>query len=292
MNAIETQNLTKTYGKARGVTELTFSVPEGDFFGFIGPNGAGKSTTIRALLGLITPTSGSARVLGRRAALPDVGYLPSETAFYPGMRVRDVLKFSASLRGLDCSAEAKRLCQRLELDPGRKVDELSLGNRKKAGIVCALQHNPRLCILDEPTSGLDPLMQRAFYDLLKERNEAGATVFLSSHVLSEVQRYCRHAAIIREGRLLACGSVEALGHTDVRRVTLRGVSTAPSLPGVRGAKPLPEGVTFLYSGPPRELLSALAALPVSDVAIAEPDLEEVFLHFYAKEAVRHDAFLA
>lgn len=297
MNAIEFTCLTKTYGKARGVTELSFSVPEGGFCGFIGPNGAGKSTSIRAMLGLIAPTSGSVNVLGQetrvgKAALREVGYLPSEISFPCGMRVRDVLRLSADLRGLDCSAEAKRLCDRLELDATRRVDALSLGNRKKVGIVCALQHRPRLCVLDEPTSGLDPLMQRAFYELLLERNAAGATVFLSSHVLSEVQRYCRQAAVIREGRLLAYGDVEALGHTEVRRVTLRGVPNAPDLPGVRGAAPVPDGVTFLYSGEPRALLSALAQLPVADLAIAEPDLEEVFLHFYAKEETSHGSVSA
>lgn len=292
MNAIEFMGLTKNYGKARGVTELSFSVPEGGFCGFIGPNGAGKSTSIRAMLGLIAPTSGSVRVLGHEtrvgnAALREIGYLPSEVSFPRGMRVRDVLRFSAGLRGLDCAAEARRLCERLELDAARRVDALSLGNRKKVGIVCALQHRPRLCVLDEPTSGLDPLMQRALYELLLERNAEGATVFLSSHVLSEVQRYCRQAAVIREGRLLAYGNVDTLGHTDVRRITLRGVTDAPHLPGVRGAAPVPDGVSFLYVGETRALLNALAQLPVSDLTISEPDLEEVFLHFYAKEAANH-----
>ena len=197
MKAIETSGLTKSYGRARGIVDVDLSVEEGDFFGFIGPNGAGKSTTIRTLLGLIAPSGGSARVLGcdivtgRREILAQVGYLPSETAFYRGMRVRDVLRLSAKLRHMDCSAEAGRLCERLELDPSRRVEELSLGNRKKVGIVCALQHSPRLYILDEPTSGLDPLMQREFFALLEERCRGGATVFLSSHVLSEVQRHCR-----------------------------------------------------------------------------------------------------
>lgn len=213
MNAIETESLTKFYGKNRGIEDLTLTVAEGDFFGFMGPNGAGKSTTIRTLLGLISPTSGRARVLGMDISTPapkllrEVGYLPSETAFWPGMRVRDVLKFSAGLRGMDCASAAKDLCAALELDVDRRVEELSLGNRKKVGIVCALQHSPRLYILDEPTSGLDPLMQRAFYALLKERNAQGATVFLSSHVLSEVRRYCKNAAILREGRLVAQDAV-------------------------------------------------------------------------------------
>ena len=294
MKAITTDHLTKYYGKARGIMDVSLSVAEGDFFGFIGPNGAGKSTTIRTLLGLISATGGSAEIFGqdvrkdRSAIAADVGYLPSEAMFYHGMRVKDILRLSADLRKKDCASEAKLLCERLELDPNRKVEELSLGNRKKVGIVCAMQHRPRLYILDEPTSGLDPLMQREFYSLLKERNADGATVFLSSHVLSEVQRYCRHAAVIRDGRLLMSDSVENVGHTGAKRVTLRGVSEAPALAQLRDIKKGPDAVSFLYSGKPETLLKALAALPLTDVTIAEPDLEEVFLHYYAKEADEND----
>lgn len=289
MNAIMTNNLTKYYGKARGITDVSLTVEEGDFFGFIGPNGAGKSTTIRTLLGLIAPTGGSAEIFGkdicrqRTEILADIGYLPSETMFYGGMRVKDVLRLSARLRKSDCSGEAEKLCERLELDTSRKIDELSLGNRKKVGIVCALQHRPKLYILDEPTSGLDPLMQREFYSLLQERNEEGATVFLSSHVLSEVQRYCKHAAVIREGRLLACDSVENLGHTGAKRVTLRGVTAVPELEHIRDVKTSAEGVSFLYGGKADRLIKVLSALPITDVTIAEPDLEEIFMHYYAKE---------
>lgn len=289
MNTIMTDDLTKYYGRARGIDGVSLTVEEGDFFGFIGPNGAGKSTTIRTLLGLIAPTSGSAEVFGkdirkqRTDILADIGYLPSETMFYSGMRVKDVLRLSARLRKTDCSEEAKKLCERLELDTSRKIEELSLGNRKKVGIVCALQHRPKLYILDEPTSGLDPLMQREFYCLLKERNEAGATVFLSSHVLSEVQRYCKHAAVIREGRLLACDSVDKLGHTGAKRVTLRGVTDAPELEHIRDVRSSTDTVSFLYGGKADRLLKELSKLPISDITIAEPDLEEIFMHYYAKE---------
>lgn len=289
MNAIMTDALTKYYGKARGIVGVNLSVEEGDFFGFIGPNGAGKSTTIRTLLGLIAPTGGSAEIFGkdiikqRTEILSDIGYLPSETMFYGGMRVKDVLSLSARLRKIDCSEEAGKLCERLELDTSRKIDELSLGNRKKVGIVCAIQHRPKLYILDEPTSGLDPLMQREFYCLLQERNEDGATVFLSSHVLSEVQRYCKHAAVIREGRLLACDSVEKLGHTGAKRVTLRGVTAVPELEHIRDVKTSADAVSFLYGGKADLLLRELSKLTITDITIAEPDLEEVFMHYYAKE---------
>ena len=289
MEAIQTQALTKFYGKARGIRELSLQVEQGEFFGFIGPNGAGKSTTIRCLLGLITPTSGSARVLGldigadRKEILARIGYLPSEAVFYRGMRVREVLKLSADLRGKNCTREAEALCERLQLDTGKKVEELSFGNRKKVGIACALQHRPELLILDEPTSGLDPLMQREFFSILQERNREGATVFLSSHILSEIQRNCTRAAIIREGSLLACGSVEELARTNARRVTLRGSAEVQVLSGIRDCQQTEEGLSFLYSGDMQMLLNALAGGKVEDLTIAEPDLEEVFLHYYEKE---------
>ena len=289
MEAIQTQALTKFYGKARGIRELSLQVEQGEFFGFIGPNGAGKSTTIRCLLGLITPTSGSARVLGldigssRKEILARIGYLPSEAVFYRGMRVREVLKLSADLRGKNCTREAEALCERLQLDTGKKVEELSFGNRKKVGIVCALQHRPELLILDEPTSGLDPLMQREFFSILQERNREGATIFLSSHILSEIQRNCTRAAIIREGTLLACGSVEELARTNARRVTLRGSAEVQVLSGIRDCQQTEEGLSFLYSGDMQLLMNALAGGKVEDLTIAEPDLEEVFLHYYEKE---------
>ncbi|MGN1138654.1 MAG: ATP-binding cassette domain-containing protein [Ruminococcus sp.] len=289
MKAIKTEHLTKFYGKARGISDVNLSVEEGDFFGFIGPNGAGKSTTIRTLLGLIAPTKGSGQVLGkdilkdRIEILSQVGYLPSEAVFYNGMRVRDILTYSAKLHKTDCKDEAKKLCERLELDTSRRVDELSLGNRKKVGIVCALQHKPKLYILDEPTSGLDPLMQREFYELLTERNKEGATVFLSSHVLSEIGRYCKHAAIIRDGEILVSDSVEKLGHTGVKRVTLQGAKDIPQIDGVKNVTNEKDSVSFLYSGNPKELLSHLTNIPFKDFTVTDPDLDEVFMHYYGKE---------
>ena len=289
MEAIKTNKLNKFYGKSRGIIDISLSVEEGDFFGFIGPNGAGKSTTIRILLGLISATGGTAEVLGqditknKTEILNEIGYLPSETMFYNGMRVRDVIKLSADLRKKDCSEEAKKLCDRLELDTSKKIEELSLGNRKKVGIVCAMQHKPKLYILDEPTSGLDPLMQLEFYSVLKERNEEGATVFLSSHILSEVQRYCKHAAVIREGKLLVSDSVEKLGHTGAKRVTLQGINKLSGIENIRDVKSGDNTVSFLYSGKPDILLKKLSELPITDITIAEPGLEEVFMHYYTKE---------
>lgn len=284
MNAVETHSLTKTYGKARGITDVDLAVAEGDFFGFIGPNGAGKSTTIRIITGLISQTGGSAEIFGKPVGkvdtIADIGYMPSEANFYPGMRVGEVIKLSAELRKRDCKKESARLCERLGLEVNKKISELSLGNRKKVSIVCALQHVPRLCILDEPTSGLDPLMQHEFYSILKERNSEGATVFLSSHILSEIQKYCKRAAVIREGRILICDNVEKLVHTNAKKVTLSGISEPPKLNGIRNIEKEGSSVKFLYGGDPRELLNALSPLPITDVNISEPDLEEMFMHFY------------
>ena len=286
MDAIKLSNLTKYYGKSRGIVDVSFTVKKGECFGFIGPNGAGKSTTIRTLLGYIAPTSGEASILGldivkdKNKILAQVGYLPSEAVFYSGMKVKDILKLSADLRKQDCAEEAKRLCERLQLDTTRKVEELSFGNRKKVAIVTALQHNPNVLILDEPTSGLDPLMQKEFFDIVRERNAQGTTVFLSSHILSEIQRNCTRAAIIREGRIIACDSVEALSRTNAKRISIHGDVQLSNLEGIRDLKSTKESSSFLYSGDLNALLQTLAAGNISDISIGEPDLEEIFLHYY------------
>ena len=292
MEAIKTEQLTKYYGKARGIKALNLTVEKGEAFGFIGPNGAGKSTTIRTLLGLIMPTSGSAAIFGKdivrekKEILRQVGYLPSEALFYAGMKVKEILQFSAGLRGQDCSAEAEILCERLQLDVSRKVEELSFGNRKKAAIVCALQSKPELLILDEPTGGLDPLMQREFFEIIRERCRQGATVFLSSHILSEVQQNCSRAAVIRDGEMIACGSVKELAKTNARRVSLQGKVDLEGLEGIRDKNVSGDTVSFLYNGEMQALLQRLAKGDVADLSIAQPDLEEIFLHFYEKEGDR------
>lgn len=286
MNAIQLSNLTKYYGKSRGILNLNLDVKEGEFFGFIGPNGAGKSTTIRTLLGLITPSSGQAKIFDEtiRQRNPQIrshiGYLPSEAVFYRGMKVKDLLKLSADLHHKDCSAEREILCRRLQLDVNRKVDELSFGNRKKVAIVSALQHQPKLLILDKPTSGLDPLMQREFFHIIRERNEQGATVFLSSHVLSEIQRNCTRAAIIREGRIIACDRVEALSKTNAKRISVQGQVSLDSLEEIRDLKENDGIFSFLYGGDIHRLLETLSAGTITDLSISDPDLDEIFLHYY------------
>jgi ABC-2 type transport system ATP-binding protein len=208
MAVIETKKLTKYYGKSRGIIDVDISVDEGEIYGFIGPNGAGKSTTIRVLLSLIFATGGSATIFGKDVVKygpeikMDIGYLPSEVFYYDNMRVKDLLAYSASFYKKDCSARIKELSEIMDLDMNKKIDDLSYGNKKKVGIVQGLLHDPKLIILDEPTGGLDPLMQQKFFDLIHEENKKGATIFLSSHILSEVQRLCDRVAIIKEGKII------------------------------------------------------------------------------------------
>ncbi|MBR4435420.1 MAG: ABC transporter ATP-binding protein [Clostridia bacterium] len=298
MKAISTENLTKYYGKARGIIDVSLDVEEGAILGFIGPNGAGKSTTIRTLLGLISPTRGSAKVLGldcrkdRKEILRYVGYISPDTAFYSGMRVSEIIELSARLRKKDCSAEAKRLADRLELDTKRKVGELSLGNKKKVGIVCAMQHEPRLYILDEPTGGLDPIMQQQFFELIKEKNAAGATVLLSSHILSEVSKYCTHAAVIREGRLLAAKRLNELFESEAKHIVLKGVKAFEPLEGMQTLKKNGNEVSFIYMGGAKGLIGTLSKLDFEDITITEPDLDEAFMHYYTNEDDGNDGILS
>ena len=292
MNIIETNRLTKTYGKSRGIDELELSVKEGDFFGFIGPNGAGKSTTIRTLLGLISPTKGSAKVLGhdivteKEAILKEVGYLPSEINFYSGMKVKDAIKYSASLRHVRCQQKSEELCDRLGLDITKKVDELSLGNRKKVGIVCAIQHSPKLLILDEPTSGLDPLMQREFFNILKEENENGSTIFFSSHILSEIQNYCYTAAFIKDGKIIMSDKVENLEQTGTKKVSISGNIDEQKIKMLSGVTVTESSnnnsFCFFYKGDLKKLLNLLAEESPKDISITEPSLEEIFMTYYEK----------
>lgn len=286
---IETKKLTKYYGKSRGIIDLDLTIQEGDIYGFIGPNGAGKSTTIRSLLGLIKPTSGTGSVLGydcvkeKTRILARIGYMPSEAMFYSRMRVGEVITYSASLHRQDCRQEAQRLCERFALDTKKKIEELSLGNRKKVSIICAMQHKPDLYILDEPTSGLDPLMQHEFFELIHERNKEGATVFLSSHVLSEIARHCNNAAIIKDGRLVTADAVEELTRTSARKVILQGVDCVPKIKGVKDVMTGKGMVSFLYRGKMQELILGLQGMQISDLTISEPDLEEIFMHYYGGE---------
>ena len=274
-SAISIQNLTKYYGKHKAVDGLSLNVERGDIFGFLGPNGAGKSTTIRSLLGLIAFQEGEAEILGmdvkthHREILGKIGYMPSEAMFYPSMKVEEVIRFAADMRKLDCTAEAQMLCERLQVDQNKRIEELSLGNRKKVSIVCAMQHKPELFIFDEPTSGLDPLMQAEFFKLIMEYNKLGTTCFLSSHVLSEIKKYCKHAAIIREGKLICTDTVENLTRTNTKRIRM-----------IRDGKE----EDFVFKGDLNQLFAGFAGHNIEDIVIEEPELDEIFMHYYEEEA--------
>jgi len=292
-NVIDIQHLTKFYGKHLGIDDVSFSVDEGEVFGFIGPNGAGKSTTIRLLLALIFPTSGSATIFGKDCIKQapeiarEVGYLPSEVSYYEGMKVMDLLKYAAGFYHKDCIPRIHELAERLELDLNRKVDDLSYGNRKKVGIIQGLAHSPRLIILDEPTGGLDPLMQRAFFDLLREENRKGVTIFFSSHILSEVQKLCDRVAILKDGRLIKLQKMSELQKDRYKKVRL--VSAAPGIDAVlgniadKGAVDLKidgDTASFMFRGDLNGMISVLERLDLKDLSIEEPSLEEVFIHYY------------
>lgn len=289
MKVIEINNLTKFYGKNKGIEDVSLTVEQGEIFGFIGPNGAGKSTTIRLMLSLIYPTSGTAAIFGKdcikygHEIRNDIGYLPSEVFYYDKMKVKELLKYSASFYKGNHTDRIKELADYMELDLNRKIDELSYGNKKKVGIVQGLLHRPKLIMLDEPTSGLDPLMQNKFFDLILEENKRGATVFFSSHILGEVQKLCNRVAIIREGHILKIEDIKTLRKDTYKKVFIRTdekVSDASKFPGVSNLEVIDGEMRFLYKGDINALIEAVSKRNVTDVNIEEPTLEEIFMHYY------------
>lgn len=295
MPAIELNELTKRYGRSRGIENLSLCVEKGDIFGFIGPNGAGKSTTIRVLLNLIFPTSGSAFIFGMDVVRESkkirqrLGYIPADASFYERMTVRQFLMYMARLSEKeDAASRIGFLCSYFDLDPGRKMVELSTGNKKKASIIQALVHAPELLILDEPTSGLDPLMQSKFFDLLREENRNGTTIFFSSHTLSEVQAFCKTVAIVRAGRVIKVEEIAALRQKQLKKVRLQftNQNQAASF-DFSGAAALHMDeagmVSFLYAGEINLLIEKISQVSLDNVTIEEPSLEEIFLHYYRQE---------
>jgi len=296
MNAIETAKLTKYYGKSRGIVDVDMTVKEGEIFGFIGPNGAGKSTTIRTLLGLIHPTSGTASIFGKDIAKygpeirQEVGYLPSEVFYYDDMRAIDLLKYSASFYKRDPKAIEQRirdLAEMLDLDLKKKIDDLSYGNKKKVGIIQGLAHEPKLIILDEPTGGLDPLIQQQFFNLLRDENQKGATILFSSHILGEVQKLCDRVAIIKDGTIIKVEQIKTLLENSTKRFTLEMTTTPDAtlfaIEGVSDFKMTAGSASFLFRGHINDITRILAGLDLTDLLVEEPDLEEIFLHYYEKD---------
>jgi len=289
MSIIEVSHLTKFYGKSRGIVDVSFNVEEGEIFGFIGPNGAGKSTTIRLLLSLIHPTEGEGKVFGKDVTKhgPEIrrsiGYLPSEVFYYEGMKVIDLLKYSASFFEGDFTQRMKYLSELMELEMNRRISDLSFGNKKKVGIVQGLLHSPKLLFLDEPTSGLDPLMQRKFFDLIREENKRGVTVFFSSHILGEVQRLCNRVGIIREGSMVEISDIHSLQQNNYKKISITASGLTPAIfeiPGVTNVQTENGSVNFFFKGDINEVVKNVSSIHVDDITIEEPTLEEIFMHYY------------
>lgn len=288
-NVIEIKNLTKMYGKNRGIINVSFDVKEGEIYGFIGPNGAGKSTTLRLLVGLIFRTSGSAAIFGMDCVKQgniirkDIGYLPSEVFYYEKMKVMELLKYSASFYKKDCTERIDELCTRMELDTTRKIDELSYGNKKKVGIVQGLLHSPKLIILDEPTSGLDPLMQQKFFKIIKEENNKGVTILFSSHILSEVQKLCDRIAFIKEGSIIRIDEVSALNKESYKKFKIISNDlNEADLPtdGINDFTKTNNQIAFMHKGNINEIIKVISQHEIIDLHVEEPTLEEIFMHYY------------
>ncbi len=289
---IEINDLSKFYGKSRGIEHVNLEITEGEIFGFIGPNGAGKSTTIRILLNLIFPTDGNARIMGMdviretKKIKYHIGYVPSDANAYASMKVEEFLNYCMRFYRVENGAERiAELSGLFELDLKRKIAELSMGNRKKVSIVQSLLHRPKLLILDEPTTGLDPLMQAKFFKLLRSENQKGMTIFFSSHILSEVQMICKRIAIIKEGEIIKLEDIENLRKKQLKKVNIEfGDSISGETFEIKGIKSIitrPGNIiTFMYSGDINELVGLLSNRKIVNLTIEEPSLEEIFMHYY------------
>ncbi len=293
-DVISLERLTKSYGSNRGIIEVDLTVPQGETFGFLGPNGAGKTTTIRTMLDLIRPTSGRAAIFGIESSADPVaihrriGYIPGEFALYDRLTGRQTLDYFANLRGGVDKAYQASLIDRFELDASRRFKEYSKGNKQKVGVIIALQHRPELLVLDEPTAGLDPLVQQTFFEVLDEAVADGATVFLSSHILSEVEKSCDRVGIIREGRLVKVDSVAALRDLAHHQVELRFSGSVPraefeALPGVSDVAAEDHVLRLRVSGAITPVVQAAARHELLDFVSREPSLEETFLAQYGRE---------
>jgi len=288
MNVIEASDLCKNYGNDVGIKNINLEIKIGEVFGFIGPNGAGKSTFIRTLLGLLHPSSGTAKVLGHNIKNKSeeirkkLGYLPSEVNYYDGMSSRELLEYHAGFYENVDTKKVKTLSEIFELDLDRKIEELSFGNKKKCAIIQSVIHEPDLLILDEPTSGLDPLMQNRFFELLEEENKKGTSIFFSSHILAEVQRLCNRAAIIRKGEISAVEDIQSLLEKQMKkaRFIFKDKQELKFISGVQNPTWTNNKLTFDYIGPVKELIQWMNQLDLQDAVLEEPDLETIFMNYY------------
>ena len=285
---LETKNLTKYYGKIKGIENISLKLEEGEIFGFIGPNGAGKSTTIRSIMNLINKTSGVVFIDGKEYKKDDkktkeiIGYLPSEIHLYDDLTVKEMLDYHESFYKKNIHNRRKELVKKFELDEKKKIEDLSLGNLKKLGIILALVHNPKILILDEPTSGLDPIMQNVFYDLLKEEKAKGNTIFYSTHVLNEISKICDRVGIIKDGQLIKIEKIEELSKKSLTFVTINSEQSKEIVKDLKIMNKSKENniVKFGNDLPHDELIKRLAKYKIDRILIEEATLEEMFLHYY------------
>lgn len=289
---IDIKELTKFYGKSRGIENVNLEINRGEVFGFIGPNGAGKSTTIRVLMNLIFPTGGSARIMGMdvvrqtKEIMRNTGYIPSDANAYSYMEVEEFLNYFARFYDVkNAVVRIKELTSLFELDLKRKISDLSSGNKKKVSIIQSLVHSPALLVMDEPTTGLDPLMQSIFFDLLRKENQRGMTIFFSSHILGEVQMFCRRVAIIKEGKIIQIEDIDTLRKKQLKKVIIEfNEQIMPEdlgFPGVVNLVTAHENrLSFMFSGNINELVSFLSGKMIINLMIEEPSLDEIFMHYY------------
>ncbi|MCX8074453.1 MAG: ABC transporter ATP-binding protein [Clostridia bacterium] len=292
MNVIEIRNLTKYYGKSVGVDDISIDIKQGEFFGFIGPNGAGKSTTINCMLNYLFPTSGSIKILGLDSVKnsaeikKNIGFVPSEVFYYDNMKVDELLKYSLSFYKHIDKSMIYKYTDLLELDKDKKIGELSMGNKKKVAIVQAVIHNPKLLILDEPTNGLDPLMQQKLFKLLDDLRKQGTTIFMSSHMLEDVQKYCTNVAIIKQGKIIKQGNISSLlPHSfkiiNIKSVDVNKLKTNLDFKFISNFKEIDsKNIKFMYSGNLTTLFKNLALIDIRDITIESPTLEDLFMQYY------------
>ncbi len=287
-NILEIKNLTKSYGKSRGVIDVNLEIEKGTIYGFIGPNGAGKSTTIKCIMNLINKNSGEVFIDGKLFLKKNnelknkIGYLPSEIHLYDELKVKEMIKYSESFYKKDCSKRVSELVNKLDIDTNKKIEELSLGNLKKLGIVLALMHEPEIVIMDEATSGLDPLMQEAFYEILLEEKKKGTTIFFSSHILSEIKRICDKVAIIKEGKIINIDDMNNIEDSDVVRIKITSDYNKDILKELKLSEDSIKNKTleFIYKDDINNLMKILSKYSIKKLLIEELDIEEIFIHYY------------
>lgn len=287
-NILEVKNLTKNYGKYRGVSDVNLEIEKGTIYGFIGPNGAGKSTTIKCIMNLINKNSGEVFIDGKlflkknNELKKKIGYLPSEVNLYDGLKVKEMIKYSESFYKKDCSKRISELVNKLDIDINKKIEELSLGNLKKVGIVLALMHEPEIVIMDEASSGLDPLMQEAFYEILLEEKKKGTTIFFSSHILSEIKRICDKVAIIKEGKIINIDDMNNIEDSDVVRIKITSDYNKDIVKELKLSEDSIKNETleFIYKDDINNLMKILSKYHIKKLLIEELDIEEIFIHYY------------